>query len=131
MSDSIHLTFSNAQGGTLHKGPYSKFYLQGETLREESGGKTIAVHEDHYWQVGGQRWGRFDCDCPVLIHALRVDGRRTQSYGPFQNLSARDGILFTNHDIFAFADRTLGDWYCHEDGVHWAMFIVETHRSNR
>lgn len=51
---------------------------------------------------------------------------RTESYGPFASFSARDGITFADHEVFAFADRSIGDWYCHADGQHWAMLVVES-----
>ena len=125
MAHKIHLTFSDGDGQALVKGPYSQVCFQGETIRERSGDAAFATHEDHQWEVDGKRFVRFDCDCRVLVHATRIDGRRTQSYGPFDSFSAQDGVLFVNHHIFAFADRSLGDWYCHGDGFHWAVLTVE------
>jgi hypothetical protein len=26
--------------------------------------------------------------------------------------------------VFAFVDRSIGDWYCHDDGRHWAVLVV-------
>ena len=122
----INVTFSDAEGNTLVVGPFEKLFLQGETLREQNGGPLIAVHEEHYWHVEGKRFARFDCDCRVQILVTRVDGKRTQHYGPFASFSAQDGVTFADHEIFAFADRSIGDWYCHSDGMHWAMLIVES-----
>ena len=125
MPDSLHLTFSAQTGATLKKGPYKGFCLQGETMRETVGGKTFAVHEDHHWQVDGQRFSRADCDCHVIVHASRVDGKESKQYGPFDTFSCYDGIAYVNHAVFAFADRTIGDWYCHADGHHWAIIHVK------
>ncbi len=126
MPHPMHLTFSDAEGNTLVKGPYERFFLEGETLRAQSGGPPVAVHEDHFWQVEGKRFGRFDCDCHIRIRVTRVDGKRTRCYGPYASFSARDGIAFADHEVFAFADRSIGDWYCHADGLHWATLIVES-----
>lgn len=122
----LHVTFSDSEGNTLRKGPFEKFFLQGETLRQENGGPLVAVHEDHFWNVDGKRFARFDCDCRVQVRVVRLDGKRMQHYGPYAHFSAQDGITFADHAVFAFADRTIGDWYCHADGLHWAMLIVES-----
>ncbi|HEX7249782.1 MAG TPA: hypothetical protein VF262_05290 [Burkholderiales bacterium] len=126
MSDVIELIFADAAGKTVRKGPFRKFCLQGETLREELNGPPIAVHEGHHWQIGGKQFARFDCDCSIRVHLTRVDGKRTHDYGPYKSLSAQDGVLFADHAIFAFADRSLGDWYCHSDGLHWALVFIES-----
>lgn len=39
-------------------------------------------------------------------------------------ISFVDGICFANRAVFAFVDRSLGDWYCHDDGRHWAVMIL-------
>ena len=121
----IHLVFSDPEGKTLRRGPYRKFVLQGETLREDVGASPIAVHEGHHWELEGRKFTRFDCDCGVEIHLTRVDGKRTVHHGPYKSFSAQDGVTFADHSIFAFADRSIGDWYCHSDGMHWAILIVE------
>jgi len=121
----ITLIFSNPQGDTLKRGPFYSFCLQGETLREQTGGATVAVHENHKWEIGGRKFVRIDCDCCVRVHLSRVDGKKSKDYGPFESFSCMDGIAYANHEIFAFADRSIGDWYCHADGLHWAIITVE------
>jgi hypothetical protein len=122
---SITLQFSGQDGQILKRGPYRTFCLQGETMREDVGGAIIAVHEDHQWQVAGRKFSRVDCDCSVRIECLRVDGKRSKRYGPFVSFSCMDGIAHANHEIFAFADRSIGDWYCHADGLHWAILVIQ------
>ena len=125
MPEPIHLRFAAPDGKTATKGPFERFCLQGETLREEPGGPAIAVHENHYWEVDGKKYSRFDCDCHIRIVLMRLDGKRVARHGPYKSFSAQDGVAFTQHAIFAFADRTIGDWYCHADGQHWALMIIE------
>ena len=120
----IDLTFSGPQGQSIKKGPFERFCLQGETLRREPGEPPIAVHEDHHWQVDGKRFSRFDCDCHVRIELMRLDGKRVARRGPYKSFSAQDGVTFADHVMFAFADRSIGDWYCHADGQHWGLLIV-------
>ena len=121
----ITLGFSGPDGRVVKKGPYRTFCLQGETMRADVGGTIIAVHENHQWQVDGRKFSRVDCDCGVRIECLRVDGKRSKRFGPFDSFSCMDGIAYANHEVFAFADRSIGDWYCHADGLHWAILVIE------
>ena len=125
MPHPIHLAFAAPDGKTVTKGPFDRFCLQGETLRREPGGPSIAVHEDHHWVVDGKRFTRIDCDCHVRIQLMRVDGKKVGSHGPYNSFSAQDGVTFADHAWFAFADRSIGDWYCHADGQHWHLMMVE------
>lgn len=121
----LDLVFAAPSGPTLMKGPYASFCLQGETLRERIGGPPIAVHEDHYWLLDGRRYTRFDCDGHLKVYLTRVDGKLSTHHGPFKSFSCMDGVAYTDHELFAFADRSIGDWYCHGDGRHWAIIVVE------
>jgi len=124
-ASSITLVFSGTDGQTLKRGPYQSFCLQGETMREHAGGPLIAVHESHQWRVEGRRFSRVDCDCGVKITLHRLDGKHSKDFGPFENFSCMDGIAYANHEVFAFADRSIGDWYCHADGLHWGILVIE------
>jgi len=121
----MELVFASGRGTTVRKGPYRSFVLQGETLRERVGGEPIAVHEGHHWHVDGKTYTRVDCDYGIRIHLSRVDGKLSKEHGPFKYFSCVDGIAYADRAVFAFADRTIGDWYCHADGQHWAIVIVE------
>ena len=125
MQKRIEIRFSGASGPALNKGPYSSFVLQGETLREALGGRPLAVHEGHHWHLDGQTFARIDCECRIKVHLTRVDGKLSNQHGPFDSFSCMDGVAYVNHELFAFADRSIGDWYCHADGRHWAIIVVE------
>jgi hypothetical protein len=121
----ITLVFGGLDGRTVEKGPYGTFCLQGESLRDRVNGSVIAAHEDHHWRLDGQNFTRVDCDCRVAVTALRVDGRHSERMGPFDSFSCTDGIAYADHELFAVADQSIGDWYCHGDGLHWSMLVVE------
>ncbi len=125
MAERIQLVFSGATGPTLKMGPFASFCLQGETMREAIGAPAFAVHREHQWRIDHQSYSRVDCDCRVKMHLTRVDGLASQDYGPFESFSCMDGVAYANHELFAFADRSIGDWYCHADGRHWAIIVVE------
>lgn len=93
-------------------------------MRAEAGGPIIAQHEDHSWRVNHDRYARLEIDSRATLHLERIDGSRSQTFGPFDNLSFIDGIAYANHEVFAFADRSIVDWYCHADGRHYPLLIV-------
>jgi hypothetical protein len=124
MVKSLGLIFSNSHGPEKRKGPYPLVRLEGETMRAEPGGPVIARHVRHEWVVDGENFTRLECDCNAQVHFERVDGERSKMYGPYESVSFIDGVAYADHNIFAFADRSIVDWYCHEDDQHWPLMIL-------
>ncbi len=125
MSTPLEVVFSRPEGAAKRKGPYARLRFEGELLRERPGGPVIAAHEQHQWQVDGERFLRLDCQCRLQVFFERVDGTRSKLYGPYDHISFVDGVAYANHEVFAFVDRSAVDWYCHDDGHHWPLMIVE------
>ena len=123
----ITLKFSRPTGSEVTKGPFSLIRAEGEVLRTTAGGPLIARHVDHHWEVDGQEYTRLDCDCGtrLMVHFERIDGTKSRNYGPMRTFSFVDGIAYMDREVFAFADRTIVDWYCHSDGVHWPLMIIQ------
>jgi len=122
----IVLKFSPTVGSEVTKGPFPRIRVEGEVMRADPGGPVIAYHDDHHWQVDGRSYSRLDCDCPaVQVYFERIDGTRSKIYGPLKDFSFVDGIAYMEHQVFAFADRSIIDWYCHADGQHWPLMVIE------
>ena len=121
------LKFAQTSGQEARRGPFRRIRLEGEVLRAEAGGDVVAHHEDHHWVVENLKYTRLDCECetPVMVHFERIDGSRSKTYGPIQGFSFVDGIAYSEGKVFAFADRSIVDWYCHADGQHWPLMIIE------
>jgi hypothetical protein len=123
-----HLTLKFATGSGTHvtRGPLAQIRLEGEVIRAEGGGPIIARHVDHAWLVDGVRYLRLDIDTDTTItaHFERIDGSLSKSYGPYETFSFVDGVAYANRAIFAFADRSIVDWYCHADGIHWPLLVI-------
>ena len=109
-------------------GPFSVIRLDTEALFDASE-NVIARNRDHQWEVGGERYFRLDATAKVRIHFERGlnDPRKmakSRDFGPFKLFSAVDGIAYTDNRVFAFADAKIGDWFCYDDGRHWALMVV-------
>ena len=124
MAGPIELSFVRDTAPPMRKGPYSLLRFEGEVIRAEPLGPVIARHEHREWDVNGERYPRLQCDCRVRLQFERLDGTRSESFGPYESISFIDGVAYADHEIFAFVDRSIGDWYCHEDERHWTVMII-------
>jgi hypothetical protein len=125
VSRSLFAVFSRPHGQPAKKGPYARLRLEGETARAEPDGPLIAEHQHHSWMVDGERFSRLELEGPVMVHFQRNDGSVSKSYGPFSVFSAVNGVAFKERSVFAFVDREMNDWYCHDDGHHWPLMVIE------
>lgn len=124
MRPSLEIVFSSSSGPPKTKGPYRALRFEGEVLRETPEGPLIAKHESNVWQVEGEPYGRLECTSRLLAH-FEHGAERSPVYGPYATLSFVDGVAYADHEIFAFIDRSAGDWYSHPDERHWQLMIVE------
>ena len=124
MSAAMSVTFADAAGRSETRGPYPELCLVGESMRASVSGPPFAMHESHEWVVNGGRFFRAECPGPLKVRLERLDGSTSKEYGPFDIVSFADGIAYANRAVFAFVDRSIGDWYCHDDGRHWAVMIL-------
>jgi len=125
MTTSIELTFLRDTAPPKRKGPYRIVRFEGEVIRAEPGGPPVAKHEHHEWLADGAPYSRLQIDCRVTVCFERVDGARSKRFGPYTGMSFIDGVAYVEHHIFAFVDRSVRDWYCHEDEQHWQLMLVE------
>jgi hypothetical protein len=123
------LSFVHVSKPAKTVGPFHSIRLDAEAVRESPAGAPVAYHRDHQWEVEGQRYFRLDATSRVRIHFERDPRRlqaiaRSRGFGPFGKFSAIDGIVYTDNRVFAFVDTKVGDWFCYDDGHHWAVMVV-------
>ena len=106
----IVLSFVRDTEPPTRKGPYSVVRFEGEVIRAEPLGPVIARHEHHAWRLYDERYPRLQCDCRTRVQFERLDGTRSERFGPY--------------DCVTFVDRSIGDWYCHEDEHHWPVMVI-------
>lgn len=125
MSRSLVAVFSRPHGAPAKKGPYARLRLEGEVARVDPDGALVAEHQNHSWVVDGANFSRLDLEGPVVVRFQGSDGRASKTYGPFSAFSAVNGVAFKDGSVFAFVDREMKDWYCHDDGHHWPLMVIE------
>lgn len=119
------LTFVHPSKPPKTVGPFASIRLDAETIRETAVGAPVAMHRTHQWEVQGEKYFRLDATTRVHCHferpAQNVESKR---FGPYEQFSAIDGIAYVDDRVFAFVDTKVGDWFCYEDGQHWAVMVV-------
>ena len=110
-------------------GPFNSVRLDADSIRELGNGGLVACHRERLWEVEGEKYFRLDATSRIRIHfeRSRPDPHarsRSRDFGPFERFSAVDGIAYTDNQVFAFVDSKVGDWFCYDDGRHWAVMIV-------
>ena len=125
MAGQLELTFLRDTAPPKRKGPCRALRFEGEVIRAEAGGPVLAKHEHHEWHADGAPYARLQIDCRASVHFERIDGSRSKRYGPYACVSFVDGIAYVEHQVFAFVDRSIRDWYSHENELHWPLMIIE------
>jgi hypothetical protein len=97
-------------------------------IRETQGGPVIATHGDHEWKTQEGKFSRLDCAASFIGFFEDGLGTGSRRYGPYSHLSCIDGIVFTDHQMFAFFDQQAADWYCYEAGRHFPNLIIQMAR---
>ena len=110
-------------------GPFKSVRLDGDGVRELAHGRLVAYHRERLWEIEGEKYFRLDATSRVRIHFERsrpdpYSLSRSREFGAFERFSAVDGIAYTDKQAFAYVDSKVGDWFCYDDGRHWAVMVV-------
>ena len=100
--------FGAQEGASLSPGVFSELRFDRNLLRPSAAGTPIAVHRNNAWQAEGRQFLRLDCGGRVLVYFAQLDGTLGTMFGPYEHLSAQDGILYADRErfaVFSEADR--------------------------
>ena len=123
------LSFVHPTRPSRSLGPFRWVWLDGDSIREPTHGRPVAYHRERVWEVEGEEYFRLDANSRVRIHLERSRPgphalSRSRDFGPFERFSAADGIAYADDQVFAFMNSRDGDWFCYDDGRHWAVMVL-------
>ena len=123
------LSFVHPTRPSRSLGPFKAVSLDGDSIREPPHGRLVAYHRERVWEVEGEKYFRMNANSRVRIHLQRSRPDphallRSRDFGPFGRFSAADGIAYADNQVFAFIDSRNGDWFCYDDGRHWAVMVL-------
>ena len=121
----LHLQFKGeGHSHVISIGPAPAFRVSGNFIRDAHSGEILATYRNHFWDVGGKFFTRYDCHQRVSIHFEDAEGGQTERYGPFESLWVADGSLYAAKKLFAkFIDPTLM-WHNHETDTFWPVLVL-------
>jgi hypothetical protein len=96
--------FDNRAGGDVSA---EAFTLHQGNLEAWPEGRLVARHVENQWQVNGQLFVRFECG-PGATCLFETEDRVVERYGPFEDLSCVDGVLWAGSDAVAALKN--GEW---------------------
>ena len=102
--------FGAQEGASLLPGVFSELRFDRNLLRPSAGGQPIAVHRDQAWEAEGRKFTGLECTGLVVIFFGEVDGTLGTMFGPYQHLSAKDGSLYADRELFAVFDVAKNVW---------------------
>ena len=102
--------FGAQEGAGLSPGVFSELRFDRNLLRPSAAGTPVAVYRDNAWEAEGRRFLRLDCSGRVVIYFGQLDGTLGTMFGPYEQLSAVDGILYADREHFASFDETSALW---------------------
>jgi hypothetical protein len=118
--------FGAQEGASLSIGVFSELRFDRDLLRPSTAGAPIAVHRDHAWEVEGRRYLRMDCAGRVMMYFANSDGSLGPNYGPFDEISAVDGHLYTNRQSFAVFDEAQKLWLIRGTELRCPVIVART-----
>ena len=109
-------------------GPFHSVRFDGMGIREASGGGVVAHQEERQWKLEGESYTRLEVMSRTRVHfegsrPERQALERSGDFGPYERFSAAGGIAYADDKVLAFVSK-LGDWFCCDDGRHWAVMVV-------
>ena len=116
--------FGAQEGASLSPGVFSELRFDRNLLRPSAAGTPIAVHRAHSWESEGRTFTRLDCAGRVLIYFAQLDGTLGAMYGPFEHLSAVDGILYADRERFASFDETSALWAIEHTALRCPVLVA-------
>jgi hypothetical protein len=122
------LSFVDAVRPARIAGPFGSVRFDRKGIREASGGGVVAQHEERRWNLEGESYTRLEVMSRTRVHfegsrPERQSLDRSGDFGPYERFSAAEGIAYADGQVLAFVSK-LGDWFCCDDGRHWAVMVV-------
>jgi len=100
----------------------TSFRVAGNFIRDVNG-EILARYLNHFWEVRGKHFTRYDCIDKVRFHFEDREGGKTDEYGPFDKLSVADGSVHVGEKLVAkFIDPTLL-WHDIQTDTYWPYLI--------
>ncbi len=98
----IRLRFNSLSGtDPAILGPAPLFRIEGPLLQQGADHIVVGRYFDHHWELGGRFVSSYECIEPARLQFLGVDGRSSETFGPFQQVRFPNGSCYADRTLFA------------------------------
>jgi hypothetical protein len=118
--------FGARDGSSYTPGVFSELRFDRQLLRPSHAGPPVAEHRDGGWLVEGKSYTRVDCSGRIAIYFVNDDGTFGPMYGPFEHVSAVDGVMYANRKPFASFDTTQAVWTIDHTELRCPVLAIRT-----
>jgi len=112
-----------ADSATLGPAPF--FRVGGNFIRQGPDGSVVARLTNHYWEVDGKHFTRYDCTQAVLLQFENADALTSEIFGPFRQLAVVDGVCYADGTLFVKFMKEIQLWHCYATDTYWPFLLIK------
>lgn len=122
----IRLLFDNDNStGPVPLGPAPWFRVGGNFIRLGPHNSIGGTYRQHHWEVAAHYFTRFDCKDRAFLHFEDCAGGASESFGPFTEFYAADGIIHADGELFAKFVEESQLWHCYPTENFWPILVIQ------
>lgn len=123
----LTLRFESAgMGPQVTVGPARSFRVGGNMLHRDEEPAPVARYQNHSWAVGGRHHTRYVSEGPARVRFENLHRVPSETYGPYREFSASDGVLYVDGELFAKFVEETQLWHCFPTDTYWPTLIIES-----
>jgi hypothetical protein len=124
--DMISLIFESEQlAKTTKLAPAPFFRITGNFISQGPNGTVVAKFSNHFWDMQGQQhFTQYACHDRTSIHFEDALANTSESFGPFDEISVADGVVYANGQLFARFTEETQLWHCYKTDTYWLSMII-------
>jgi hypothetical protein len=121
----IRLAFgSNDLGYGITLGPAPVFRVGGNFIRQGAEKSIVARYRNHFWEIQGRHFTRYDCVDVASIHFEDATGDPSEPFGPFAYFWVADGTIYAEKNLFAKFMEESQLWHCYPTDTYWPVMVI-------
>jgi hypothetical protein len=105
-------------------GPAFGFRVAGNFLRQLPADNVVGYYRRHQWWVKDKPFTSYECRDRCVIYFQDTEGTRTEVFGPYQKITAPDGTMYADADLFAkFMEESIL-WHSYVLDTYWPSLVI-------
>ncbi len=122
----ISLIFESDQLAKTTKLPPAPFFrITGNFINQGPARTPVAKFRNHFWDMQGQQhFTQYACHDRAVVHFEDAPGNTSETFGPFDEITVADGVVYANGQLFARFTEETQLWHCYKTDTYWLTMIL-------